>query len=62
MLKPQQELKFMSKIVLCIRFEILGYNFSPFKLLKVDFIKGETGWKKYALETAKSGFFEIQLN
>ena len=65
--KPDNEAKFdarfMSKVTLCVRFMIDRFNVSSLKLLKVDFVSGQSAKaKKYASEITRSGFFEVHLN
>lgn len=55
------DLKSLSRMYICVRFEISSFNASPFKLLKVEFVNPASDWRKYASELTKSGYFEIQL-
>ena len=59
--KPPSDLKSLCRMSLCLKFEIVGFNFSTFKLLKVEFTNGHKEWKKFGSELAKSGLVEIQL-
>lgn len=55
------ELRSLCRMFLCVKFEIVSFNFSTLKLLKVDFLNANKEWKKLGSEISKSGFVEIQL-